>query len=114
MTQSMEEQFTLTLLGNFEEPLTPTEPECEPTQLYTEEPWTPTEPECVPTELDSRSEEGDANDSLLQLAQNELVSQDAYNWPSLCEGSPEDSQAVCDNQKYEQVDITKPICTGLP
>eukprot|EP00973_Karenia_brevis_P074315 10324837-Karenia_brevis.AAC.1 len=61
--------------------MTPTEPECEPTELYTEEPWTPTEPECVPTELDSRSEEGGAHDNLLQLAQNEPVSQDPYNWP---------------------------------
>eukprot|EP00973_Karenia_brevis_P059492 8283619-Karenia_brevis.AAC.1 len=71
MTQSMQEQFTPTLPDKLEEPLTPTEPECEPTELYAEEPWTPTEPECGCTELDSSSEEGDANDSLLQLAQNE-------------------------------------------
>eukprot|EP00973_Karenia_brevis_P015710 2149782-Karenia_brevis.AAC.1 len=86
MTQSLEEKFTPTLPDNLEEPLTPTEPACEPTELYTEEPWTPTEPESAPTELDSSSAEGDANDNLLQLAQNDPVSQDPYNWPGLCEG----------------------------
>eukprot|EP00973_Karenia_brevis_P082622 11453164-Karenia_brevis.AAC.1 len=77
----MEEQLTPTLPDNLEEPWTPTEPEYEPTKLYTEEPWSPTEPECAPTELDRSSEEGGAHDSLLQVAQSEPVSQDPYDWP---------------------------------